>query len=74
MYFICEVQTTNNVGTMLPPLTAETIQDAESKYHQILAYAAISSVQKHGAIIFNDECLPIMSQCYKHGEAVNEGN
>lgn len=66
MYFICEVQTTDGVGAMLPPLTADTIQEAESKYHQILAYAAVSQVPKHGAIIFDEECLPIQSQCYKH--------
>lgn len=66
MYFICEIQTSNEGSATLPLLSAATIQEAESKYHQILAYAAISTLPKHSAIIFDDEGLPIQSQCYKH--------
>ena len=39
---------------------------AESKYHQILAAAAISETKKHSAIILSSEAFPIMNQCYKH--------
>lgn len=39
---------------------------AESKYHEILASAAISETMKHSAIIISDEAFPVIFQCYKH--------
>lgn len=39
---------------------------AESKYHQVLAAAAISELPSHAAIMFTYEGYPIMNQCYKH--------
>ena len=40
---------------------------AESKYHQVLAAAAISELPSHAAIMFTYEGYPVMNQCYKHG-------
>ena len=39
---------------------------AESKYHTVLAAAAISETAEHSAIMFSTEGFPIMHQCYKH--------
>lgn len=39
---------------------------AESKYHEVLAAAAISELPSHAAILFNYEGSPLMYQCYKH--------
>lgn len=39
---------------------------AESKYHEVLAAAAISETKKHSAIILSDESFPILYGCYKH--------
>lgn len=39
---------------------------AESKYHEILASAAVSETLKHSATIISDEGFPVMYQCYKH--------
>ena len=39
---------------------------AESKYHEVLAAAAISNTLSHAAILFTTEGFPIMHQCYKH--------
>lgn len=39
---------------------------AESKYHEVLAAAAISETAEHSAIMFNTEGFPLMHQCYKH--------
>lgn len=39
---------------------------AESKYHEVLAAAAISNTMSHAAILFSTEGFPIMHQCYKH--------
>lgn len=41
----------------------------ESKFHQVLAAAAISELPCHSAIMFSTEGFPIMHQCYKHGVA-----
>lgn len=39
---------------------------AESKYHEVLAAAAVSNTLSHAAILFSTEGFPIMNQCYKH--------
>ena len=44
---------------------------AESKYHQVLSAAAISSLPSHAATLISSEGFPVMNQCYKH-EAVEE--
>lgn len=44
---------------------------AESKYHEVLAAAAISNLPSHAAIMFSSEGYPLLHQCYKH-EVVNE--
>ena len=39
---------------------------AESKYHEILAAAAISELPTHAAILITAEGAPIMNNCYYH--------
>lgn len=40
----------------------------ESKYHEVLAAAAVSDLVMHGAILINaEDCVPVMHQCYAHG-------
>lgn len=39
---------------------------AESKYHEVLAAAAVSNLPTHSAIMFSTEGFPILHQCYKH--------
>ena len=39
---------------------------AESKYHEVLAAAAISELPSHAAIMFSADGFPVMNQCYKH--------
>lgn len=39
---------------------------AESKYHEIMAAAAVSETKKHSAVILSDEAFPVMNHCYKH--------
>lgn len=38
----------------------------ESKYHEVLAAAAISELPSHAAILITSEGFPIYHQCYKH--------
>ena len=44
----------------------------ESKYHEVLAAAAISELPSHAAILFTAEGFPIYHQCYKHAGAEAE--
>lgn len=73
MYIILEIQVNNGVGAILPAVTKNTRQEAESVYHGILAYAATSSIEKHSAIILDEDCVPIMYKCYEHPKEVTNG-
>lgn len=64
MYIVIEIQTSNTVATLVNAY--EDRNQAESKYHQILTAAALSSVPKHSAVLMNDEGNRIKSECYIH--------
>lgn len=65
MYFVIELQT--NGGQTAHLVTSHATREAaESKYHTVLAAAAVSAVEKHAAIIVSEEGFPIMHQCYIH--------
>lgn len=64
-YLIIEIQNDNgNVAHLVH--TADTRQGAESVYHQILMYAATSTLTSHSATILTQEGYPVMHQCYQH--------
>lgn len=69
MYIIFEIQTNTDgsIGTLVN--TAETRNQAESIYHQVLASAALSSLPRHACVLMTNEGFQLMSQCYHH-EAV----
>ena len=69
-YITFEIQSYNDgtVGTLV-----ETFNDrlqAESKYHTILAAAAVSAVPVHSAVLMTDEGFILMSDCYKEKTVV----
>lgn len=39
---------------------------AESKYHQILAAAAVSEYEQHSASLLTSDGRLVMNQCYRH--------
>ena len=39
---------------------------AESKYHEVLAAAAISQLPQHSATLITSDGRAIMNQCYRH--------
>lgn len=71
-YYVVEVQKNENgeFGHNVFWLYDESADKArlkgESKYHEVLAAAAVSELPEHAAIMFSSEGLPIMHQCYKH--------
>lgn len=65
MYIVIELQKNEkgevaNIVTAFPDLPA-----AESKYHSILAAAAVSDLPVHSAIIVSEEGFPVAHHCYK---------
>lgn len=54
MYFIQELQTENNVSTPLQLIQKESKEEMESAYHSIMAAAAVSSVDIHTCICYDE--------------------
>lgn len=64
-YIILEIQT-NFEGTVgIPPVASYSDrQDAEAKYHTVLAAAAKSGLMAHGAVMLDNTGRVIDSKCY----------
>ena len=68
MFSIIELQTTNG-QTAHVYQTAETRDEAMSKYHTVLASAAISKVEYHACIVADEQGRYIARECYEHIES-----
>lgn len=66
MFFVIETQV-NETGAV-NVFTFTDRDNAESKYHEILMYAAKSQVRKHGAMLMTEDLFVIKSEMYNHGE------
>lgn len=64
MYIVLEIQKNSTASTIVN--TYETLNEAENKYHTILAYAAISNVPKHSAVLLTEEGDYIKHECFEH--------
>lgn len=65
MYLVIELQT--NGDTMANLAWAYSSKEqAEQKYHTVLAAAAVSTVETHTALIMNAEGTVIKRETYKH--------
>ena len=71
-YYIFEIQQSNNgeyghlVHFAYDVDAAMARLKAESKYHEVLAAAAISNLQSHSATLLTADGRVVMNQCYKH--------
>lgn len=64
---ILEIQHSND-GTNATLVNSYTDQaTAEQKYHQVLAAAAVSKVDVHGATMLNDDGSYVQHKAYYHG-------
>lgn len=67
MYIVIELQkTASDVPVSNIVNSFDNLEQAESKYHSILAAAAVSQIPVHSAIIVSEEGFPVKHQCYKH--------
>ena len=70
MYIVLELQTNAN-GTVSSLINQYEDQNAaESKYHQVLASAAVSSLPIHNAFLITNEGYTIKSETYRHEQAI----
>lgn len=71
MYIVLEIQKIDesSVGTLIN--SYENRNEAESKYHTVLAAAAISTIPQHSAIMMEDNGVPIKFDSYDHPVLTN---
>lgn len=74
MYIVIEIQTGADgvVGTIVNQYA--NLNDAESKFHTVLATASVSEVPFHTAMIITNEGVTVRAECYKHanGSTIHE--
>ena len=66
MFIVVELQTNSDgtLGTLVSSFTDKN--QADSKYHQVLQYAAVSQLPKHACIMFSEEGFFLKNECYQH--------
>ena len=64
MFIVMEIQKGNTTSTLVN--TYETRNEAENKYHTVLAYAAVSALPKHSAVMLTEEGDYIKHECFEH--------
>lgn len=70
-YIIVEIQTTADGTVAQLVQQADTREQAESVYHMILSYAAISTLPLHACTMLTNDGFQLLHQAYTH--QVNEG-
>ena len=65
MYSIIELQTTGGVTAHIYQ-TADTRELAMSKYHMVLAAAAVSQVEYHTCMVVDEKGQYLARECYEH--------
>lgn len=63
-YVVIEIQKTTSGAIANLVTSYDTKAEAESHYHTILAAAALSNLPSHGAVIIDENCVPIAWQAY----------
>ena len=69
---VIEIQSDRETASVLTNSYTDR-NDAENKYHTILAYAAKSSVPVHSAVMLTDEGFYIKSEYYERESEEQDG-
>ena len=67
-YIVIEIQKTDTGSVSTIATTFDSSREAESKYHQILMYAAKSELPLHAACMMLENGTSIMHKAYYLGE------
>ena len=65
VYIVSEIQTSGDTASILN-FTYTDYDQACSKYHTILSFAATSNVPKHSTVIANDDGSIVKRETYIH--------
>lgn len=63
-YIVSEIQTDSENNVAILNWQFDSINEADSKYYQILSVAAVSNIHIHAAMIFTNEGVKVKSQSY----------
>ncbi len=66
MYILQEIQTTDSNTALVPAQTYTDKNQAESAYHIALAAAAVSEVQVHTVLMFDEHGNTLKRDFYEH--------
>ena len=67
-YIVIELQRLASGAVANIVTSHDTRPQAEAKYHNILAAAAVSTIPAHSAVMVDEEGNLIDSKCYRHEE------
>lgn len=67
MFIVSEIQTVNGQTAVLTNVFS-ALNEAESKFHTVLAAAAVSRVDVHAAILYTNSGNVIKSEYYRHDD------
>lgn len=70
-FIVVELQTTGGTTTVLTT-THDTYAAAQSKYHTVLAYAAVSEVGKHAAALMREDGFVLAHEVFDHEDQDGE--
>ena len=66
MYIIQEIQTTNGVSALLPAVTKESRNEAESAFYSTVSFAAVSQIHVHTVVMYDEHGNQVLSKFYEH--------
>ena len=64
MYFVIELQTNQDGTTAILTSTYPTKNEALSKYHTILSFAAVSELPVHSAVVIDEQGRQIAREAF----------
>ena len=66
MFITIELQTNSDGTVGMLTDQFQTQNEAESKFHTVLGYAAASNLPKHACAIITEEGFIVRNECYMH--------
>ena len=66
MYIVIELQKTSDTELAHLVTAHADREEAEQKYHQVLSYAAVSTVPSHSALLINEDGNLLKKERYIH--------
>lgn len=70
VYYVIELQT-GETGAVVP-MAYNNRDDAEQKYHEVLSYAAKSTVPIHSAVLMDHSGFVLKHETYVHSKIESE--